>query len=94
MSVFTDLYYSLDWQVYFMINTLSTQCRLIINPVNLFRTLQNDFPEHGKALQQHVRQKAARFGSTIVYLKNGMLLEEDPKTHQHRVLKQIAYKNH
>jgi hypothetical protein len=53
-----------------------------------------DFQRMGKAFQQHVREKAARFGSTIVYLKNGVLIEEDPRTHEHRVLKQIACKIH
>jgi hypothetical protein len=53
-----------------------------------------DFLRMGKAFQQHVRQKAARFGSTIVYLKNGMLLEEDPKRHEHRVFKQIDHNIH
>lgn len=48
-----------------------------------------DFQRMGEALRQHVRQKAARSGSTIVYLKNSMLIEEDPKTHQQRILKQI-----
>lgn len=53
-----------------------------------------DFQRMGKAFQQHVRQKAARSGSTIVYLKNGMLTEEDPKTHQLRILKQVDYKGY
>ena len=48
-----------------------------------------DFQRMGKAFQRHIRQKAARCGGTIVYLRNGKLMEEDPKTH---VLKQIAYK--
>lgn len=49
-----------------------------------------DFQRMAKALQRHVREKAARSGSTIVYLKDGILMEEDPKTH--RILKQISYK--
>ena len=40
-----------------------------------------------KALKQNVRDKAIKANSTIVYLKDGELIEEDPKTQIKRTLK-------
>jgi hypothetical protein len=44
------------------------------------------------AFQKHVREKARRFGSTIVYKENNQLIEEDPKTCAKKVLKNYSEK--
>lgn len=38
-----------------------------------------DFDVMAKAMLEHVRNKAACAGSTIIYKKNGALIEEDPR---------------
>jgi hypothetical protein len=40
----------------------------------------------GKAFREFVRQKAIRANSTIVYIKDGVLIEENPKTSAKSVL--------
>ena len=40
-----------------------------------------------KAFREHVRKKAIQAGSTIIYKKDGQLIEEDPKTSEKFVLK-------
>lgn len=40
-----------------------------------------------QALKKRVRDKAIKAGSTIIYLKDGNLIEEDPKTSSKRILK-------
>ena len=39
-----------------------------------------DYEVMAKALRDHVRKKAFMSNSTIVYLKEGILIEENPKT--------------
>ncbi|HVX28347.1 MAG TPA: hypothetical protein VHB70_18515 [Parafilimonas sp.] len=46
-----------------------------------------DFILMRKALKQTVREKAIKANSTIVYLQDGELIEEDPKTKTKRILK-------
>lgn len=46
-----------------------------------------DFKIMQQALKQSVRDKAIKAGSTIVYIKDGKLIEEDPKTCSKRTLK-------
>lgn len=45
-----------------------------------------DFKKMEKAFREHVRRKAMRAGSTIIYKKNGQLVEEDPATSQKTIL--------
>ncbi len=40
-----------------------------------------------KAFREHVRKKAIQAGSTIIYKKDGQLIEEDPKTSKKIILK-------
>lgn len=47
-----------------------------------------DFDLMAKAFREHVRSKAKRAGSTIVYKENGLLIEEDPKNATKKVIKQ------
>ena len=51
------------------------------------RKVNIDFKVMQKALKKSVRDKAIKAGSTIVYLKDGRLIEEDPKTQTTRTLK-------
>jgi hypothetical protein len=51
------------------------------------RKVNIDFKVMQQALKQNVRDKAIKAESTIVYLKNGRLIEEDPKTSSKRTLK-------
>lgn len=46
-----------------------------------------DFKKMGKAFREHVRKKATLAGSTIIYKKNGQLIEEDPATSKKIILK-------
>ncbi|MBV9962450.1 MAG: hypothetical protein JO072_09400 [Parafilimonas sp.] len=46
-----------------------------------------DFTLMQKAIKQTVREKAIKANSTIVYLQDGELIEEDPKTKTKRILK-------
>lgn len=46
-----------------------------------------DFKLMKKALKESVRDKAIKACSTIVYLENGEIIEEDPKTKTKRILK-------
>lgn len=45
-----------------------------------------DFKEMEKAFREHVRQKAIKAGSTIIYTQNNQLIEEDPATSKKIVL--------
>ncbi len=51
------------------------------------RKINIDFKVMQQALRQTVRDKAIKAGSTIVYHKDGVLIEEDPKTQTKRMLK-------
>lgn len=44
------------------------------------------------ALREHVRLKAIKAGSTIVYVENGQLIEENPKSHTKVTLKKAGAK--
>jgi len=46
-----------------------------------------DFKKMEKAFREHVRRKATLAGSTIIYKKNGQLIEEDPATSKKTILK-------
>lgn len=46
-----------------------------------------DFKLMRKAIKQIVRDKAIKANSTIVYLQDGELIEEDPKTNTKKILK-------
>ena len=46
-----------------------------------------DFKALAKQFRLYVRQKAALAGNTIVYIRQGEIIEEDPQTRQVRVLK-------
>ncbi|MCW3106066.1 MAG: hypothetical protein JWQ09_572 [Segetibacter sp.] len=50
-----------------------------------------DFEVMAKAMREHVRNKAARAESTIIYKKNGVLIEEDPKNSKKTILKEAVY---
>lgn len=45
-----------------------------------------------RAFGKHVRKKAATANSTIIYLRDGAIVEEDPKSHTRKVLKRLAAK--
>ena len=47
-----------------------------------------DFEIMAKAMAKYVRDKAAKAGSTIVYKKDGILVEENPLTLEITILKQ------
>ncbi len=46
-----------------------------------------DFTVMAKAMREHVRNKAATAGSTIVYKKNGILIEENPRNSKKVIIK-------
>ena len=46
-----------------------------------------DFKVMAKALRAHVLKTALLSDSTIVYIKGGEMVEENPKTSQTRILK-------
>ncbi|MEO6327423.1 MAG: hypothetical protein ABIO55_00750 [Ginsengibacter sp.] len=46
-----------------------------------------DFRIMKKVLKENVRDKAIKAGSTIVYLEDGEIIEEDPTTKTKRILK-------
>jgi hypothetical protein len=50
-----------------------------------------DFELLSKLFQEYVREKAKQFGSTIVYKKGDILIEEDPQDSTQRVLKHYTY---
>jgi ABC-type proline/glycine betaine transport system ATPase subunit len=41
-----------------------------------------DFTKMAVAFRKHVLEKALNAGSTIIYMKDGKLIEEDPKIFQ------------
>ena len=49
--------------------------------------VQINFKIMEKAFREHVRKKAIQAGSTIIYKKDGHLIEEDPKTSKKIILK-------
>lgn len=49
--------------------------------------VQINFKIMEKAFREHVRKKAIPAGSTIIYKKDGQLIEEDPKTSKKIILK-------
>ncbi|MBX2923235.1 MAG: hypothetical protein KF746_13630 [Chitinophagaceae bacterium] len=49
-----------------------------------------DLTKMQAALKQFVRYKAEKAGSNIIYVRNGQLIEENPKTHKKIVLKYVA----
>ena len=58
---------------------------MIIAKVNI------DFRLLGIALQKYIREKATKSGSTILYKKDGQLIEEDPRTSQKKILKEYPH---
>lgn len=46
-----------------------------------------DFTVMQKAMKKAVRAKALQFGSSIIYLKDGELVEENPRTRTIRLIK-------
>lgn len=56
------------------------------SPVNI------DFTKMSKAVRTHVRVKAAESDNTIVYLRNGEIIELNPKNNQVKVLKKVTTK--
>jgi hypothetical protein len=46
-----------------------------------------DFKLMSKAVKKNVRDKAIMANNTIVYLQDGELIEEDPKTNTKKILK-------
>ena len=52
-----------------------------------FKKVNIDFKVMQQALKQSVRDKAIKAGSTIVYVKDGQLIEENPATQTKRTLK-------
>lgn len=48
-----------------------------------------DFKAMAKAMRETVLQKAIQFNSTIIYLKEGKLIEENPQTKHMRILERI-----
>lgn len=51
-----------------------------------------DFAIMQKAMKEAVRAKALQFGSSIIYLKDGNLIEENPRTNTIRTIKR-GYSN-
>jgi hypothetical protein len=45
-----------------------------------------NFALMGNALMQYVRTKAIKAGSKIIYIENGILVEENPKTKSKNIL--------
>ena len=45
-----------------------------------------DFKKMEKAFREHARRKAIEAGSSIIYKKNGQLVEEDPATSKKTIL--------
>ncbi len=45
-----------------------------------------DFKKMEKAFPEHIRKKAIKAGSTIVYMENDQLIEEDPATLKKTIL--------
>lgn len=58
------------------------------------KTLQvhKNFKLVAKALREDVRHKAAISGNSIVYLKDGQIIEEDPKNNKKKVLRKLSLK--
>ena len=52
-----------------------------------------DFKLMANAFRRYVRHKAITSGSTIIYLENGQLIEEDPKSLKKIVVKTLPAKN-
>ena len=46
-----------------------------------------DFEVMRYAVKKHAREKAIKFGSTLIYVENGRLIEEDPSSSKKIVLK-------
>ena len=49
--------------------------------------VQINFKIMEKAFREHVRKKAIQVGSTIIYKKDGQLIEENPVTSEKIILK-------
>lgn len=50
-----------------------------------------NFEALSKALRRHVREKARQAGTTIVYKKNGQLIEENPRTTETKILREYHH---
>ena len=50
-----------------------------------------DFEVLGLAYRKYIREKAANADSTIVYYEGNLLIEENPKTGEKKVLKEYKY---
>ena len=46
-----------------------------------------DYDAMARAFSQHVREKAARVNGTIIYMRNGEFIEENPKSRKKTVIK-------
>jgi hypothetical protein len=53
-----------------------------------------DYTAMGKAMSQYVRKKASNSNSTIVYMKNDLIIEEDPKRNTQVVFKKSLHKKY
>lgn len=51
-----------------------------------------DYSAIARALSLHIRKKAAESNSTIVYMKGGSIIEEDPKNSKQTILKNSSSK--
>ena len=48
-----------------------------------------NFKKAKETFREFVRDKARQAGSTIVYMANGQLIEEDPRTEKITILKEV-----
>lgn len=49
-----------------------------------------NFETMATALREHVRRKAIKAASTIIYVEKGQVIEEDPKSHTKVALKKAV----
>lgn len=49
-----------------------------------------DFEKMQTALKLFARKRAEKAGSNIIYIQNGKLIKENPKTHQKTILKSVS----
>lgn len=54
--------------------------------------VHKNFKIRVKALREHVRHKAYIAGNTIVYLKDGQIIEEDSRSNEKKILRQLSSK--
>jgi len=51
-----------------------------------------NFDKMNKALTAHIREKAMRFNNTIVYLKDGVIVKENPTSKKYTIVKNVSLK--